>query len=206
MQTNGEVIKKPTKIMATGVGLLLLITAFFSTNNVCFSGEFDAAVEAPVTGSSSVSAGPTHSSLTVVDLTRISPANRKARQTDEENSISPNQGDSAVIGAIPTDGNCDFGKGGGVRLCEWRNPNNSRHEWIPSIGANFNWRGGPNLDASNDEQGGYTFFETSDAPASGRLAPSAILESVTFRPTEPSGQCLRFRLDSTELINTITGV
>ncbi|CAG0879344.1 unnamed protein product [Cyprideis torosa] len=65
---------------------------------------------------------------------------------------------------------------------------------VPSYGMNANWLGGPPIDAnSENDQGGYGFFETSEAPTTGRFAPSAMLESPTFAPTFSMGECLNFR-------------
>ncbi|CAL8109886.1 unnamed protein product [Orchesella dallaii] len=95
---------------------------------------------------------------------------------------------------FPGADSCSFGSGDQPELCGWSHSNLSSLHWELSHGLNSNWIGGPVEDGSEDKEGGYLVFETSQIPnISGRSSQSAVLEGPVHPPTSALGGCLSFK-------------
>ncbi|XP_021968384.1 MAM and LDL-receptor class A domain-containing protein 1 isoform X2 [Folsomia candida] len=89
---------------------------------------------------------------------------------------------------------CGFGQAGSLDLCDWAHSNLSSLHFALSSGLNANWLGGPPEDGSDDKEGGYVVFETSQIPnISGRTSQSAVLEGPLLSPSMADGSCLSFK-------------
>ena len=66
----------------------------------------------------------------------------------------PRQSSSPGGGSIGSRGDCLFGSGADVDLCDWDNVPFSAFEWLPSNGKDSFWIGGPRKDSNaNNELG-----------------------------------------------------
>ncbi|CAG7819888.1 unnamed protein product [Allacma fusca] len=94
---------------------------------------------------------------------------------------------------FPGGDSCTFGSAERVELCGWSRSNLSSLQWELSTGNNHNWIGGPPTDSSEEVEGGYVVFETSQIPnISGRSSQSAVLEGPIHPSTSALGACLTF--------------
>lgn len=132
------------------------------------------------------------------------PLTRNPRQTDSDEAAFPSTSTSSFPSAsqnsdsgstIFLQGNCDFGAGSALDMCEWANLNMSAFEWRVSNGEDSFWIGGPRVDRNdNNNKGGYAFFETSQLPNSPKAqnTVSAMMASPPLESTGSEGFCVSF--------------
>ncbi|TRY70640.1 hypothetical protein TCAL_05946 [Tigriopus californicus] len=142
------------------------------------------------------------------------PLTRNVRQTDSDEGSFPSTSTSSFPSAsqnsdpnspVFLQGDCDFGAGSSLEMCEWANLNMSAFEWKVSNGEDSFWIGGPRVDRNdNNDKGGYAFFETSQLPNSPKAqnTVSAMMASPKLESTGSEGFCVSFSYASDGLSPT----